>query len=239
MSPTRRPAPATSTAVGGRGRIHTPPAGYASGPDAMVRATAEALTRARALAETGGNVALVLGRGRQRPDRRETAAASLGRDLAAERVVVVPIGGAHAIGRALAAVDPLGDRVRLAGLCDVREQELFRRGLARRTGPLRDRADLERAGFHLCVDDLEDELLRALEPDTVEALFHAHGDLESFRRMQRQPAWRGRPPRAQMRRFLRSVSHRKPRYAQLLVREAVARGTLPRPLEALLADLRR
>jgi len=36
-----------------------------------------------------------------------------GRDLEAERVVIVPIGGAHAIGRLLTRLGPLGTRVRL------------------------------------------------------------------------------------------------------------------------------
>ncbi len=48
------------------------------------------------------------------------------RDLEAERVVTVPIGGAHAIGRFLTRLGPLDARVRLAGLCDPHEEEIFR-----------------------------------------------------------------------------------------------------------------
>ena len=59
----------------------------------------------------------------------ETAAAGRGRDLEAERVVIVPIGGAHAIGSFLARLRSLGNRLRFAGLCDLAEEEIFRRGL--------------------------------------------------------------------------------------------------------------
>jgi len=55
--------------------------------------------------------------------------------------------------------------------------------------------------------------------------------------MRRQPAWRGRSTEAQLRRFLGAGSQRKLRYARLLV-EAVDLGGLPRPLDAVLADVR-
>ena len=53
--------------------------------------------------------------------------------------------------------------------------------------------------------------------------------------MQGHPAWRGREPEAQMRRFLSSGSRRKLRYARLLV-EASA-DALPRPLDGLLSAI--
>jgi hypothetical protein len=125
--------------------------------------------------------------------------------------------------------------VRLAGLCDLREEEIFRRGLVTaRVGSPRTRADMERLGFYVCVNDLEDELIRAVGIAGVEALFDSQGDLRSFRSFQSQPAWRGREPEPQMWRFLRSGSRRNLRYARLLVEAAVGRDTLPRPLDALL-----
>ncbi|MBY8871822.1 ATP-dependent endonuclease [Micromonospora sp. PLK6-60] len=166
----------------------------------------------------------------------EAAAAGRGRDLAADRVVIVPMGGAHAIGRFLTRLAPLGDRVRLGGLCDLLEEEIFRRGLATaRVGSPRTRADLERLGFHVCVKDLEDELIRALGVPGVEAVLDARGDLRSFRSFQSQPAWGGRDPEAQLHRFLRSSSRRHQRYIRLLVEAAVDRDVLPRPLDGLLA----
>ncbi|OJF16209.1 TOPRIM nucleotidyl transferase/hydrolase domain-containing protein [Couchioplanes caeruleus] len=189
--------------------------GYVSGPAAPREATARALARIG----HAGTVALVEGISDQ--IAVETAATCRGRDLEAERVVVVPIGGAHAIGRFLAEAGPLRAGVRLAGLCDLREAEIFRRGLAA-------------ADVFVCVDDLEDELIRAVGAAEVEALFDSQGDLGSFRSLQAQPAWRGREPKAQMRRFLGSGSRRKLRYARLLVEAAVARDVLPHPLDGLL-----
>lgn len=203
--------------------------GYVSGPAAPVEATA------RALAKLDSAAALVLVEGISDQIAVETAAAARGRDLAAEQVVVVPIGGAHAIGRFLVSLGPLGGRVRLAGLCDLPEQEIFRRGLAAaKLGTPRDRAEMEALGFHVCVEDLEDELIRAVGTARAEALFESQGDLGSFRSLQSQPAWRGKDVHAQMRRFLGSGATRKSRYARLLVEAAIGRDALPRPLDALL-----
>ena len=57
----------------------------------------------------------------------ETLAIRRGRDLAAEGVSVVAIGGAQAIGRFLGLYGPLGSNVGLAGLCDAGEERAFRR----------------------------------------------------------------------------------------------------------------
>lgn len=218
--------------------------GYASGPAATVAAMTHALARIDSAR------AILLVEGVSDQIAVETAAAGRGRDLDAERIVVLPIGGAHAIGRVLTRLAPLRAQVRLAGLCDRREAELFRRGLAAgaeqpgaaRSGidpagidPFGHDGELARLGCHVCVEDLEDELIRAVGPAGVEALFAAQGDLASFRTMQNQPAWRDRRPEAQMRRFLGSGSRRKLRYAKLLVQAAIDRNALPRPLDALLA----
>lgn len=207
--------------------------GYVSGPAAPIRATASAL------AKVDSAVAVVLVEGISDQIALETAAVCRGRDFEVERVVIVPIGGAHAIGRFLARFGPLRTPVRLAGLCDVHEAEIFRRGLVTaNVGSPCTQADLEDLGFYVCVDDLEDELIRAVGTDGVEALFDSQGDLGSFRSLQSQPAWRGREPEEQMRRFLGSGSRRKLRYARLLVEAAVGRDALPRPLDALLTAVR-
>jgi hypothetical protein len=203
--------------------------GYPSGPAAPIRATAQAL------AKVDSAVTVVLVEGISDQIALETAAVCRGRDLEGERVVVVPIGGAHAIGRVLTRFGPPPTRARLAGLCDLHEAERFRRGLvAAGLGAPRTQADLADLGFYVCVDDLEDELIRAVGSEGVEALFASQGDLGSFRSLQSQPAWRGRPPEVQMRRFLGSGSRRKLRYARLLVEAAAGRDALPRPLDALL-----
>ena len=86
---------------------------------------------------------------------------------------------------------------------------------------------MEHLGFYVCVNDLEDELIRAVGTAGVETLFDSQGELRSYRSLQSQPAWRGREPEAQMRRFLSSGSRRKLRYARLLVEAAVGRDTSP------------
>ncbi|WP_239115142.1 TOPRIM nucleotidyl transferase/hydrolase domain-containing protein [Planotetraspora kaengkrachanensis] len=203
--------------------------GYDSGPDASDRATA------RALPKVADAVAVVLVEGLSDQIALETAAMGRGRDLEAERVVILPIGGAHAIGRVLTGFGPPATRVRLAGLCDLHEEEIFRRGLvAADVGSPRTRTDMEHLGFYVCVKDLEDELIRGVGAAEVQELFDSQGDLGSFRSLQSQPAWRGQEPEAQMRRFLSSGARRKLRYARLLAEAAVGRDVLPRPLEALL-----
>jgi hypothetical protein len=204
-------------------------AGYVSGPAAATEATAAALPRA-ADART-----VVLVEGVSDQIAVETLAGRRGRDLAAERIVVLPVGGAHGITRYLRLFGPEGTGARLVGLCDAGEERIVRRGLAvAGLGSPGSRADLERLGFFVCVEDLEDELIRAAGPALVGEVFAAHGDLGAFRTIQRQPAWRGRDEAAQLRRFLGAGSQRKLRYARLLT-GAIAPDRIPRPLEALLA----
>jgi hypothetical protein len=167
----------------------------------------------------------------------EALAQRRGRDLAAEGISVVPIGGAQAIGRFLDIFGPRGLDVRLAGLCDAAEERNFKRGLARAgfAGDLT-RTEMERLGFYVCVADLEDELIRALGPAAVEELVAAHGDLVRFRTLQKQPEWRGRPLDSQLRRFMGSGGRRKIRYARFIV-EALDLGDMPRPLDGVLAHV--
>ena len=207
-------------------------AGYVSGPAAATEATVAAL------AKTAGARAIILVEGISDQIALETLAVRRGRDLGAEGVVVLPIGGIHAVRRYLRQFGPDGAGMRLAGLCDAGEENILRRGLAvARVGSPRTRADLEHMGFHVCDEDLEDELIRAVGAARVTELFGSQGDLRSFDSMRRQPAWRGRSTEAQLRRFLGAGSQRKLRYARLLV-EAVDLGGLPRPLDAVLADVR-
>jgi hypothetical protein len=155
-----------------------------------------------------------------------------GRDLDAEGVSLVPMGGAQAIGRFLDIFVPQG--LKLAGLCDAAEEREFQRGLERAgLGSNLTRDDMEQLGFYVCVEDLEDELIRALGADAVEEVVDAQGDLGPFRTLQKQPAWQGRPREDQLRRFMGSGGSRKIRYARLLV-QALEPGNVPRPLDLLL-----
>jgi Overcoming lysogenization defect protein-like, TOPRIM domain len=166
-----------------------------------------------------------------------TLAARRGRNLEAEGVAVVPIGGAKNIRRYLDRLGPRGVDVRLAGLCDAGEEGDFARGLAHAgLGADLDRAAMESLGFYVCVADLEDELIRALGPPAVEHLIEEQGELASLRMLQRQPAQRGRTVEAQLRRFIGTRSGRKERYARVLV-DALDLDRVPQPLDRLLAHV--
>ena len=163
----------------------------------------------------------------------ETLASRLGRDLAAEGVAVVPIGGAHAVASHLELFGPQGAGLRLSGMCDAAEEEFFRRGLVRAgLGTPQTRTDMERLGFFVCVEDLEDELIRASGRALIEDLLDAQGDLGSFQTLQKQQAWRQRGFEAQMHRFLGAGARRKSRYAGLLVR-ALELDRMPQPCRVL------
>jgi len=160
-----------------------------------------------------------------------------GRDLAAEGIAVVPMGGARNLRRFLELFGPRGLAVRLAGLCDAREEADFRRDLERAgLGSNFRRADMEALGFYVCVADLEDELIRCLGAARVEQVVEAQGELGSFRTFQQQPAWQGRRSQAQLRRFIGTHSGRKIRYARLLV-DALELTSVPRPLDRVLAHI--
>ncbi|MFJ4871577.1 TOPRIM nucleotidyl transferase/hydrolase domain-containing protein [Streptomyces sp. NPDC088757] len=158
----------------------------------------------------------------------EALAARHGRDLAAEGVCVVPMGGAMNIARYAALLGPPGLGLRLTGLCDENERGFYDRGLERAGAP----AD----GFFVCVADLEDELVRALGPGAVEEVVRTEGDLRAWQTFLNQPAQHGRPRERQLRRFLGTKKGRKIRYGRLLA-EALDAGRVPGPLDALLTSL--
>jgi hypothetical protein len=166
----------------------------------------------------------------------ETLAARRGRDLAAEHVAIVAIGGAHAISSALRTIRRRSGEARVAGLCDAGEEHDFRRALEQAgLGLDLTRERMEALGFYVCDADLEDELIHALGATTVEDVLAQNGDLSSFRTFQKQPQWQGRPVEDQLRRFFGS-SAGKIKYARLLV-EALNLARAPRPLDGVLAHV--
>jgi len=188
-------------------------AGYVHGPAAATEGLAMALRG------TPDPAAMILVEGVSDQIAVETLATRRSRDLRTEGIAVVPIGGAGAIRRVLA--EHASPTVRLAALCDVGEEAQVRRGI-------------EASGFdvsvHVCVVDLEDELIRAVGVDRVTAVLEREGDLRSFTTLQKQVEWRGRPVDAQLRRFLGAGARRKLRYARLLTDVAVDVERVPRPL---------
>ncbi len=159
-------------------------------------------------------------------DRRavETLARRRGRDLEAEGVAVVPMGGYGNLPRLLQQYRD----VPVAGLYDVGEERHFLRALG-----CDDRGDLERLGFYACTRDLEDELTRAVRPDEMERVLAEQGELRAFRTYQKQPAHRDRPLEEQLHGFM---WNRKQKYAVLLV-EALDLDRIPRPLDRVLAHV--
>lgn len=167
----------------------------------------------------------------------ETLAGRRGRDLEAEGIAIVPMGGSKNIDGHLAVLGPQGLDIRLAGLCDAAEVGDVRRGLERAgLGRNLTPEELEGRGFFVCVEDLEDELIRALGTASVEQIVGAQGEMESFRTFQREPAQRGRRLHDQLRRFMGTRSGRKALYAPLLV-VALDLERVPRPLDGVLASL--
>ena len=151
----------------------------------------------------------------------EALAARRGRDLAAEGVSVVPIGGAQAIERALRSLD--ADRV--AGLYDVAEE----RDVLRRL----ERAGVSADGFFACDPDLEGELVRALGPERMLELVEARGQLSAFTTYRKQPAQRAKPLETQLHGWLHNW---KIRYAAPLV-AALDLDRVPAPLDGVLESV--
>ncbi|MPV36328.1 ATP-dependent endonuclease [Georgenia subflava] len=184
------------------------------------------------LRETGVR-AVVLVEGVSDQAAVEALAERLGRDLAAERVAVVPMGGVTNTDRFLRTLGPADGGPKVAVLCDAGEVRFVERGLelagmgGSRPGG---------TGCYVCVQDLEDELLRAVGADAAQQLLDAHGDLARFRLFQRQPAQRDRTVERQLRRFLGTTSGRKAAYARRLV-EHMDLDRTPAPLAQLLADV--
>ncbi|MCM2388704.1 TOPRIM nucleotidyl transferase/hydrolase domain-containing protein [Streptomyces albipurpureus] len=155
-------------------------------------------------------------------------ATSRGRDLAAEGVCVLSMGGAMSVGRFARLLGPSGLGLRLTGLCDERERGYYDRALAD--------ASAAQQAFFVCAADLEDELIRALGVSRVEELIRAEGEQRALGTFLSQPAQRGRPPQQRLRRFFGTKKGRKIHYGRILV-EALDPDHTPAPLDDLFASL--
>ena len=184
---------------------------------------------------TAGGSTVVLVEGMSDYAALTALAARHGRELHDEGIFIVPMGGATNIGHFLDVLGPRGLCVRLAGLCDIAEAPGLRRSLLRAGHePVPDHGSLERAGFFVCVTDLEDELIRSLGVARTEQVIEAQGELASFRTLQNQPAQRSRTRDQQLHRFMGSRGGRKIHYARVLI-EALDLSRVPGPLDRLLA----
>lgn len=158
-------------------------------------------------------------------------AARTHRDLHAEGVAVLSMSGVTNTRTFATRYGPHGLDVPLAGLYDAPEEGWVRRGL--KAAGIDVGADLAEHGFHACHVDLEDELIRALGLDAVEAVIEEAGETRSLRLLTQMPAQRGWSRRELVRRFITARSGRKEQYAVLLL-DALPLDRVPRPLTAVL-----
>ncbi|MFI5660840.1 TOPRIM nucleotidyl transferase/hydrolase domain-containing protein [Streptomyces sp. NPDC051684] len=157
----------------------------------------------------------------------DTLAERRGRDLAAEGVCVVSMGGAMNVGRYARLLGPTGLGLRLTGLCDERERRYYDRALDPGDG----------GTVSVCVADLEDEFIRALGVARVEELIREAGEWHPWQTFARQPAQQDRTTHRRLRRFLGTKAGRKIRYGRLLTGAACDAGCVPAPLEELFGRL--
>lgn len=146
-------------------------------------------------------------------------AAGAGRDLDAEGVIVVAMGGATNVEKFARWLGR--DRgFDLVALCDAGEVDHFTRVLARDE-------------VFVCIDDLEHELLDLLSADEMIAFIEDQGELKTFRTFQKQPAQRDRSLDEHFHRFCGIRSGRKVRYARGLA-GILSPDRIPTPLRDLL-----
>ena len=150
-------------------------------------------------------------------------ATALGRDLEAEGVLLVPMGGATNIDPFVARYGPAGEDLALVGLCDIAERAHFD-------------SRLDPADVFVCDADLEDELIRAMGVDEMVAFIESQGELRRFRTMQKQPHQRDRTIDQHLYRYSGIRAGRKARYARGIV-EWLPTERIPRPLTDLINHL--
>lgn len=177
---------------------------------------------------------VVLVEGRSDRAAVHALALRLGRDLAAEGVEVLPMGGVTNTRTFALHYGPPGLGLRLAGLYDAPEELHVRRGLsAAGLTPGVGSDGLAAFGFFACHLDLEDELIRAVGVAGTHAVIAAQGETRSYDLLAQMPGQRGWSADLVLRRFFTSQSGRKERYATAMV-EALDLDRVPRPLTALL-----
>lgn len=165
----------------------------------------------------------------------QTLAARRHRDLTAEGIDIVAMAGITNTRAFASRYGPKGLDVPLAGLYDAADEAKLRHGLAAAgLAAALEPGGPARLGFYGCSADLEDELVRALGVEGVEAVIEAAGETRSLQLLAAMPAQRGWTREAVLRRFIGVRSGRKARYAALLV-EALEPGRVPEPLAAVLA----
>lgn len=151
---------------------------------------------------------------------------------------LVDMGGVTNVGAHLRRAAEHRPAPRMIGLCDAGEAGVVVRALQRLGRDVEEPADLAAEHFFVCERDLEDELIRALGPDTCLGLLEEVGLAPRFASFSRQPAWQGRPLVQRLHRFCGIASGRKVMLAGVMA-AALGPGQLPAPLAGLVGSLRR
>ena len=162
-----------------------------------------------------------------RSDVAAVRAVATKRGVDLSHVRLVDADGVTNFARAIDEIDTA--TTELLGLYDRAEARFVVRALG-----LEQERDLAERGFFACDADLEEELIRALGPESVLTIIDELGLMPKFNGLRQQPAWHDQPLADQLHRFCGSASGRK----EWLAGELATRlEELPPPLALLLERL--
>lgn len=174
---------------------------------------------------------VVLVEGRSDRLALERLADRLGHDLTVAEVEIVDVGGVTNFRSHLMRFGPMGENLRLAGLCDAGERQIVLRalqgaGVADHLTP----DAMASLGFFVCEGELEDELLKAVGVPAMLQIIEQNGDLPRFRTMQRQLVYRAASVETQVRYLM---TQKKIAYAPHII-DALDLARVPNVLSAVL-----
>lgn len=174
---------------------------------------------------------VVLVEGRSDRLALERLADRLGHDLTVAEVEIVDVGGVTNFRSNLMRFGPMGENLRLAGLCDAGERQIVLRALES-AGVAEDLTPdaMASLGFFVCEGELEDELLKAVGVSAMLQIIEQNGDLPRFRTMQRQLVYRAASVETQVRYLM---TQKKIAYAPHII-DALDLARVPNVLSAVL-----
>jgi len=177
--------------------------------------------------------AVILVEGQSDKYALEAVAAKKKRNLDADGVTIVAMRGAGGISTFLSLLGPNGLKLKLAGLCDAKEESKWAQALeAHGLGSKLDRTSMATIGFEVCDGDLEEVLIAAVGETTTLSIIDAQGDQADFNSFAQQPTQNTKSLSHQLHDFLHSRG-RNTTYAPLMV-DAIDAGKLPAALENLI-----
>lgn len=177
--------------------------------------------------------AVILVEGQSDKYALEAVAAKKKRNLDADGVTIVAMRGAGVIATFLSLLGPDGLKLKLAGLCDAKEESKWAQALeSHGMGSKLNRAAMSAIGFEMCDGDLEEVLIAAVGEKTTLAIIDAQGDKAEFNSFAQQPTQKPKPVPQQLHDFLH-LRGRNITYAPLMV-DAIDAAKLPAALERVI-----